>query len=175
MPIKTAIDFPPATFRGNGWRVVEQYVPASGQTFVKGDVVLLDANGQLIVGAAVGSNIAASKKPWGIANENAADALAQESGRQQCSITVPIHTSAQWLTQVTHGTTASAVIPDTILDTPTTLPLKRVAAGQFAADLEHDGTDDYVVIVERAQGFSGTDTMPYVWVQFLRSVSLWDA
>lgn len=162
----------PAPRRGK-WNI--KYAPVTAaQTFKVGDWVGKDSNGTLIIAAAASANYDSSTPAllWGIALANAADILANPSGSDLalCPVAVPTR-DAEFLTQIYHATAASAVLADTALDAPTTLPLRN-QSGAWQLALADDGTNDAILVTERYRDSSGTDQYPWVWGKLLSGESL---
>lgn len=154
------------------WNIKHAPVTAA-QTFKVGDWVGKDTNGTLVIVAAASNDWDGSTpaKIWGIAMANAVDVLAAPSGDlQQCPVMVPGR-DAEFLSQIYHATPASAVIADSALDAPTTLPLRN-QGGVWVLSLANDGTNDVCQITSRYIGHSGTDQYPWCWCKLLSSVSL---
>lgn len=133
------------TWRGDWGSPVRAKVTA-GQTFKQGDLVQFADAGTVSIAATAGNAVGNIR--WGVAGCDAAQALIDDK-----EIDVYLAgDGAQICLPVYHGTAASAVL--TAADRATaagaygiTLPVKNVG-GVFVADLENDGTNDCLTLVE---------------------------
>lgn len=160
----------PSVTRGD-WNTY-YYGVTAGQTFVKGDWVYLVAAGTISIAAAAGNDVG-NIKILGRAEANAADVLAQPTGRQLCPVAVPSD-SGEFLVQLYHSTAASAVLAETGMDAPTVLPLRN-QDGFWVANVENDGTNDRVVIVERHPKYAFSEQYGWFWARISADDLLWES
>lgn len=126
---------------------VRHYEVASGQTFVAGDFVYLDASSQLVIAAA--PSAAVGDVRLFIAQGNAADALNSDLATKLCGV-IECRPGTEAMLQVYHATPASAVIAQTDTDTPLTLPLVNIG-GVWGLDIANDGSaNSRCIVLEKA-------------------------
>lgn len=133
------------SYRGD-WTVAYAKVTAA-ETFKQGDLVQFADAGTVSIAATAGNAVGNIR--WGIAGAGAADALTDD---RPIPVYMPSGNDALICLPVYHGTAASAVL--TAADRATaagaygiTLPAKNVG-GVWVADLENDGTNDCLTLVE---------------------------
>lgn len=159
----SGLNIPKTATRRNpaDWDLMYCEVTAA-QTFVAGDWVYKAAAGTLSIAAASGANVDSSAlQLFGIAAANAADCLALS---KPCPVWVP-KPGAQFLTQVYHATSASAVLAASDIDSESSkqvLPLRN-QGGIWCLGLAEDGTDDCVAVVERHEAYAFSETFGWFW------------
>lgn len=159
----SALNIPkPAPTRGL-W-TLKYYGVTSGQTFKAGDHVYLDTSGTLAIAATSGNDVG-NIKLLGIAKAAAADVLAESGDFALCPVYVPVVGSGEFLTQLYHSTAASAVMAESDLDAPKAYPLSN-QGGRWVANVENDGTNDRVVIVERDLKYPYSETYGWFWCAY---------
>lgn len=141
------------------------YGVTAAQTFKVGDHVYLDSSGTLAIAAAA-SNDVGNIKLLGIAMANAAQVLAKSGDEALCPVAVPVMGSGEFLTQLYHGTAASAVLAETAMDVPTTLPLRN-QGGLWVANVENNGTNDRVMILERDLKYPFSEQYGWFWASYM--------
>lgn len=140
------------------------YKPTAAQTYVPGDFVYLDSSGTLAIAATSGNNVG-NIEVLGISAHDAADVLAFPSTpieRRNGVVAMPADNGSQFLTQVYHGTAASAVIAETDLDPQLTLPLRN-QGGLWVIDISADNTNDRVLVVERHDRYPWSEQYGWFW------------
>lgn len=152
----------PAVIRGD-WETKFFGVTAA-QTFKVGDHVYLDSSGTLAIAAAA-SNDVGNIKMLGIADANAVDILARTGDQATCPVKVPNSSNGLFLSQLYHGTPASAVLAETDMDAPITLPLRN-QAGIWVVNVQNDGTNDRIVVVERHLKTAFADQYQWFWCKY---------
>ena len=169
MPSALNVGKPSAT-RGK-W-TTKYYGVTAAQTFVVGDWVYLDSSGTLAI-CATASNDVGNIKILGRALANASDILALPSGVAVCPVSIPSD-DGEFIIQLYHSTAASAVMAETAMDVPTVLPLRN-QGGLWVADVETDGTNDRVVIVERHPKYPHSEQYGWFWGRISPADLLWES
>lgn len=175
MPASLAASYLPKGITRGNWGSYHG-TPTAGQTYKVGDHLILGAAGTLEIAAADTAAYDASglASYCGISEHDAVDVLALPSTpieRRLGRVAIPVDSSSQFLVAAYHGTPASAVIAATDLDPaagPFVLPLKNVA-GQWVADVENDGTDDSIQIVERHDKYPYSTAFGWFWAKVVRA------
>lgn len=157
----------PALTRGRWTR--DEYNVTAAQTFKVGDWVYLDSNGTLVIAAAA-SNDVGNVLLLGIASGNAVDYLALGT---KCPVDIP-GPDAECLFALYHGTAASAVLAETTLDAPTSLPLRN-QGGQWVLNVENDGTNDRVVVTAFHPEYPAGTQYGWVWGRVLLAKQVWQS
>ena len=147
--------------------------PTAGQTYKVGDHLIMGTGGTLEIAAADTAAYDASGLDTylGISGHDAVDVLALPSTpteRRLGMVQIPTDSSSQFLVAAYHGTPASAVIAATDLDVPLILPLKNVG-GTWVADVENDGTDDSIQILERHDKYPYSTAFGWFWATMTRA------
>lgn len=155
------------------WKTHYCEVTAS-QTFVAGDWVYKAAAGTLSIAAASGNNVNSSDlQLMGIALASAADVLAEPAGRRICPVAVPLP-GAQFLAPVYSATPASAVLAATDIDSEVSthvLPLRN-QGGIWCVDIDGNGTDDAVAIMERHPMYPFSERYGLFWCSIIPAALL---
>lgn len=139
------------------------YPITAGQTFKAGDPVYLVAAGTLSICATSGNDVGNIQ----ILGHAAGDAEWLLSKGYDCEVMIPL-SGFTILTQLYHSTAASAVLAAAAYDAPTTLPLRN-QGGRWVANVETDGTNDRLVILERHNQYLVTEQYTWVWAAYLES------
>lgn len=149
----------PAT-RGD-WKI--QYFPeAASQSFVVGDILTIDASGQISIGSAADSDLtSAGDDIVGIAGE-----AASGTTNNYVKVLVPVDFGSQVLLPVEHATAASAVTAEAQVGD--TLVLSH-EGGVWAAAI--DTTSNPVIkVMDIASDYAVGTQYGRVWVSFIASV-----
>jgi hypothetical protein len=136
----------------------------ASQTFKAGDWVLATTDGTLSIAAAA-SNDVGNVAVIGIAQADAADVLADsDQFPYGCPVLCPDE-SGEFVAAVYHGTAASAKLAATDIDpaaSTKTLPLRN-QGGQWVVNLENNGTNDRVVVMERHPAYPFDEVYGWFW------------
>lgn len=144
------------------------YGVASGETFKRGDHVMLNSSGLLVIAAAADANVGAVKV-LGIANGNAADILLNPvAARRECPVLVPLVDGGYFLTQIYHGTFASATIAATDMDAPPSYEMRNAGADGWLAD-KSVATNAVLTLVERHEAYPFGETGGWFWAKYTQA------
>ncbi len=167
MPALLTTNPPPFLLDGDWGQ--DSIVVTAAQTFKAGDFLIYDAAGTISIAAAA-SNDVGDVKIFGIAKGNAAQLLDMYGAGAECPIAVPTPNS-RVLLPVYHGTAASAVIAQTDMDTPLTVPLRN-QGGIWCANKQTNGANDRLLCLERHLQYPFSETFGWFWWKLIHGTTL---
>lgn len=145
------------------WKVVTLEEAAS-QSFVAGDILKIDAAGQVAIGAAAGNDMTSSSTTVaGIALEDASGTTGAA-----IQVLVPLNLSAEVKLPVTHGTPASALTnKDQVSDT---YVLTNDANSVWSVAIDTT-SNPIVTVMEVDPTYAEGEQYGFLWVKFIQAVT----
>jgi hypothetical protein len=155
---------------------------APSQTFVAGDILTLNSNGQVEIIPVTSSNISASQVILGVAVD---PAVVPQTNASPLSVAfTPAMPGMLWTAQIYHATAASAVwTPGLNVSGGSDFEVRKTAAGIWAVDIGHTSNKYARIVDVDPSGFPGypnttstsaqTVLNPIIYFEFLSNTLYW--